>query len=74
MMELSKFSVCVVIFYFLALCEASETCRKKSVCSCTFNNGSEVNLKPNSEVGTERSFGKTLSRGLPCANFKLLCI
>ena len=46
MMELSKFSVCVVIFYFLALCEASETCRKKSVCSCTFNNGSEVNLKP----------------------------
>ncbi|XP_067022631.1 uncharacterized protein [Acropora muricata] len=46
MMELSKFSVCVVIFYFLALCKASETCRKKSVCSCTFNNGSEVNLKP----------------------------
>ncbi|XP_074623726.1 uncharacterized protein LOC141881776 isoform X3 [Acropora palmata] len=44
--EVSKFSVCVVIFYFLALCEASETCRKRTVCSCTFNNGSEVNLKP----------------------------
>ncbi|XP_067022396.1 uncharacterized protein [Acropora muricata] len=48
MMELSKFStyVYVVIFYFVALCKAQETCRKDDVCSCTFKNGSQVNLRP----------------------------
>ncbi|XP_074623407.1 uncharacterized protein LOC141881522 [Acropora palmata] len=46
MIELSKFSACVIIFYFVALCEAQENCQKIDVCSCKFKNGSEVNLWP----------------------------